>query len=268
MQLKKVLITGTLFAVATSLFAATTATLLPTAEGAYLQWTPKSGSTHYTMVDESSCNGTTDYVSTTVTGNRDSYQVSLSSIPDGSTITNIAVTPCASKNKSSGSSVMNVFYRLDGVNSADQGAYSLTGTTPTNLATTNFSSLSVAKASSTALQVGAVYTSGTGGARLGRVATVITYTPPASAPSAPTNLSSFVSSSTNVFLSWTDTSSNEDGFWIERSTDGINFSFLATTTFANYFNSSLSTGTYYYKVRAYNGIGNSAFSSTTVAVIP
>lgn len=268
MQLKKVLITGMLFVVSASLFAATTAALLPTAEGTYLQWTPKSGSTHYTMVDESTCNGTTDYVSTTVTGNRDSYQVSLSSIPDGSTITNIAVTPCASKNKSSGSSVMNMFYRLNGVNSADQGAYSLTGTTPTTLTTTNFASLSIAKASSTALQVGAVYSSGTGGARLSRVATVITYTPPASAPSAPTNLNSFVSSSTNVILSWTDTSSNEDGFWVERSTDGTNFSFLATTTFASYVNSGLTTGTYYYKVRAYNGIGNSAFSSTTVAIIP
>ncbi len=267
MQLKKLLITGTLFAVSTSLFAATTATLLPTAEGTYLQWTPKSGSTHYTMVDETTCNGTTDYVSTTVTGKRDSYQVSLSSVPDGSTITNIAVTPCASKNKSSGSSVMNMFYRLNGANSADQGAYSLTGTTPTSLATTNFSSLSIVKASSTALQVGAVYASGTGGARLSRVATVITYTPPVSIPSAPTNLNSF-SSSTNIILNWTDTSSNEDGFWIERSTDGTNFSFLATTTFANYFNSGLATGTYYYKVRAYNTAGNSAFSSTTVAVIP
>ncbi len=268
MQLKKVFISASIFAVSASVFAATTATLLPTAEGAYLQWTPKSGSTHYTMVDESSCNGTTDYVSTTVTGNRDSYQVSLASIPDGSTITNIAVTPCASKNKSSGSSVMNVFYRLNGVNSADQGAYSLTGTTPAALATTNFASLSITKASSTALQVGAVYTSGTGGARLSRLATVITYTAPPSAPSAPTNLNSFVSSSTNVFLSWTDTSSNEDGFWIERSTDGTSFSFLATTTFANYLNAGLTSGTYYYKVRAYNGVGNSAFSSTTVAIIP
>ena len=91
---KKVLVTSFLLSAVATVIAASTSSLLPTGEGTYLQWTPKSGSTHYTMVDESSCNGTTDYVSTTVTGSRDSYQVSLSSIPDGSTITNIAVTPC------------------------------------------------------------------------------------------------------------------------------------------------------------------------------
>ena len=246
--------------------AATTATLLPTAEGTYLQWTPKSGSTHYTMVDETSCNGTTDYVATTVTGNRDSYQVSLSSIPDGATITNIAVTPCASKNKSSGSSVMNVFYRLNGANSADQGSYSLTGTTPVALATTNFSSLSIVKASSTAVQVGAVYTSGTGGARLSRVATVITYTP--TAPNAPSNLIANVfGTSTIVSLSWTDNSSNEQGFWVERGTDGVNFNFLATTTSA-FYNNAPGSGTFYYRVKAYNEGGTSSFSNTASTTLP
>lgn len=271
MQLKKVFISASIFAVSASLFAATTADLLPTAEGTYLQWTPKSGSTHYTMVDESSCNGTTDYVSTTVTGNRDSYQVSLASIPDGSTITNIAVTPCASKNKSSGSSVMNVFYRLDGVNSADQGAYSLTGTTPTALATTNFSSLSVVKASSTALQIGAVYTSGTAGARLGRLATVITYTP--TAPNSPSSLVSTVSTTTTKYVisTWTDNSNNETSFVIERSLDGINFSVNSSTTanLTTSFDFSVATGTtYYYRVKAVNSGGSSGYSNTATVVIP
>ncbi len=266
MHLKKVLVTAGLFISASALFAATTPSLLPAAEGTYLQWTPKSGTTHYTMVDEASCNGTTDYVSTTVAGNRDSYQVSLSSIPDGSTITNIAITPCASKNKSSGTSVMNVFYRLNGVNSADQGAYNLAGTAPAALTTTNFSSLSVVKASSTALQVGAVYTSGTAGARLGRVATVVTYTP--AAPNAPSNLVANVfGTSTTVSLSWTDNSSNEQGFWVERGTDGINFSFLATTTFA-FYNNAPGSGTFYYRVKAFNEGGSSSFSNTASTTLP
>ena len=52
--------------------ADSTGSLLPSSDGAYLQWTPKTGTTHYTMVDESSCNGTTDYNSTNTVVNRDS----------------------------------------------------------------------------------------------------------------------------------------------------------------------------------------------------
>ena len=180
--------------VATS-FAATTATLYPTSDGNYVQWTPSTGSTHYTLVDETTCNGTTDYVSETTTGERDSYGISISSIPNGSTITQIAITPCASRNSSGGGSdTMNVFYRYGGVNSADAGGYAITGTTPVALATTNFSSLSLAKVSTSTLEIGSVYTSGTKGARLSRVATVITYTPPA--PTVTTDAASSVSITT------------------------------------------------------------------------
>lgn len=165
------------FGLVATLFGATTASIVPTGSGTYSAWTPSTGSTHYTLVDESSCNGTTDYVSTTVAGNRDSYAVSLASVPNGATITSIAVTPCASKTKSSGSSVMKVFYRLNGTNSADGGSYSLTGSTPTTLATTTYAGLSVTKNASTTLEIGAVLTStsGSAGARLSKIATVITY---------------------------------------------------------------------------------------------
>ncbi len=266
MHLKKVFVTASLFVSASALFAATTASLLPAGEGTYLQWTPKSGTTHSAMVDEISCNGATDYVSTTVTGKRDSYTVSLSSIPDGSTITAVTVTPCASKNKSSGSSVMNVFYRLNGTNSADQGAYSLTGTTPSALSGATYSGLSIVKNASTSLEVGAVLTSGTAGVRLSRIATVVTYTP--AAPNAPSNLMANVfGTSTTVSLSWTDNSSNELGFWVERGTDGINFNFLATTTFA-FYNNAPGSGTFYYRVKAFNEGGNSSFSNTASTTLP
>jgi hypothetical protein len=49
---------------------ATVSNLFPSADGAYTQWTPKSGSVHYTQVDEPTCNGNTDYVRTTTVGNR------------------------------------------------------------------------------------------------------------------------------------------------------------------------------------------------------
>lgn len=245
--------------------AATTATLLPTGEGTNLSWTPKTGTTHYTMVDETTCNGTTDYVSETTVGDRDAYTVSLASVPQNATITNIALTPCASRNSTgSGSATLNVFYRYSGVASADAGAYVLpTGTTPTTLGTTNFGSLSLLKNSSSTLEIGAIYTAGTKGIRLSRMATVITYTSPTK-PATPTSLTAVASSST-AFLHWTDASSNEIGFKIERSLDNVSFIQIATTTanVTGYTNTGLSSGTYYYKIRAYNAVGNSGYSSTT-----
>jgi hypothetical protein len=249
--------------------AATTATLLPIGEGTNLSWTPKSGATHYTMVDDSTCNGTTDYVSETSLGERDSFSVSLSSIPDGSTITTIALTPCASRNSSGGgSATLNVFYRFNGTASADAGAYSLTGTTPANLATTNFSALSLAKNTGSNLEVGSVYSAGTKGARLSRLATVITYTEPV-APATPSYLNSFVATSSVVYLNWGNVA-NETGYSLERSVDGVSFSVIATTSanVAGYTDTAVTSGTYYYKVRAYNTVGYSGYSSTTVATLP
>ena len=93
--------------------AATTGVLLPSADGTYKQWTPNSGTTHYTRVNESTCDGNTSYNSTDVVSNRDSYAVTISSIPVGSTITEIDISPCASRDASGGTSpVMNVFYRF------------------------------------------------------------------------------------------------------------------------------------------------------------
>lgn len=157
--------------------AAMSGSLLPVADGAYTAWTPKTGTVHYAMVDETPCNGTADYTFTNTVGVRDSYAVSLASIPNGATITDIALTPCASRNKNgAGSATMNVFYRLDGADSADAGSYELSGTTPTQLAATTFTGLSIVKNASTTLESGAVYSSGTKGARLSRLETVLTYT--------------------------------------------------------------------------------------------
>ncbi len=179
-----------------SALAATTATLLPVSDGNYAQWTPKAGVTHYTQVDETTCNGTTDYVSETTVGERDSYGISLSSIPDGSTITNIQITPCASRNSNGGgSSTMNVFYRYNGSNSADAGAYAVTGTTPVALSATNFASLAFVKGSTSTLEIGSVYSAGTKGVRLSRMATVVTYTP---LPPIVTTSSAFVFGTTTI----------------------------------------------------------------------
>jgi titin len=165
---------------------------------------------------------------------------------------------------------MKVFYRLNGVNSADSAAYTLSGTTPTNLATTTFNFLSVSKSATTTLEAGAVYTSGTKGARLSRLATVITYVV---APTiAPTNVTAVASiSPTRAVVSWTSTSSDITGFSIEKSTDGISFA-VATTT-ASFLRSYSDTAvtsstTYYYRVRSVNQAGYSPYSATTSVTMP
>jgi hypothetical protein len=256
------------FASAGAASAATTATLLPTGDGFYKQWTPSAGATHYTLVDEAACNGVTDYNKTAILGQRDSYTVSLASVPNGSVITNIALTPCASRNTGGGgSATMNVFYRYSGTNSADAGAYALAGITPTGLATTNYAALAHLKSASSTLEVGAVYSAGTRGVRVSRLATVITYT----ALAAPISLDAVNVSPIQNNVSWTDVATTEDGYEIERSTNSLfgPFTRIATTTAntVSYSDVSVSANqTYYYRVRAYNAGGTSGYSNTDYAI--
>lgn len=83
-------------------------------------------------------------------------------------------------------------------------------------------------------------------------------------PNTPQSLSAMPISNTQINLSWTDNSTNETGFEIERSTDGTNFSKIAElgAGITNYQNTGLSTlSRYWYRVRAKNPIGNSAYSN-------
>ena len=67
-------------------------------------------------------------------------------------------------------------------------------------------------------------------------------------------------------LTWTDTSSNETGFAIFRSTDdGKTYTQIATVAqnVSTYVDASPGTTKFvYYRVRAFNTFGNSAFSNT------
>lgn len=89
-----------------------------------------------------------------------------------------------------------------------------------------------------------------------------------SPPVAPTNLAATVASATSVGLAWTDASNNESGFKIERGTNGTTFSEI-TTVGANVSSTTdagLTTGTrYYYRVRAFNVGGNSAYTNVASA---
>jgi len=91
-------------------------------------------------------------------------------------------------------------------------------------------------------------------------------------PNAPSNLVATPISSSQIDLSWQDNSSDETGFKIERKTGSGSYSQIATVGagVTSYSNSGLSTSTtYYYRVRAYNAVGNSEYSSeASAATLP
>jgi predicted phage tail protein len=88
-------------------------------------------------------------------------------------------------------------------------------------------------------------------------------------PAAPSNLTATAASSSQINLSWADNSNNETGFSLERKT-GVNGAWGEITTrgadVTSYSDTNLSASTtYYYRVRAYNGAGYSAFSNEAYA---
>jgi subtilisin len=97
------------------------------------------------------------------------------------------------------------------------------------------------------------------------IATAITQAAPA-LPAAPSNLTAAVVSRSQINLTWTDNSSNETGFKIERCKGSTctNFTQIATVgaNVTSYSNTGLSANTTYrFRVRAYNASGNSAYSN-------
>jgi hypothetical protein len=98
-------------------------------------------------------------------------------------------------------------------------------------------------------------------------------TPPR-APAPPSNLTSTVTSSSEVTLSWTDKAENEMGFQVERAPSGTKTFARVGTTPANvttFADGKRKEGrSYTYRVRAYNDVGNSAYTSslTTKVGVP
>jgi predicted phage tail protein len=81
-------------------------------------------------------------------------------------------------------------------------------------------------------------------------------------------LSATAVSSSRINLAWTDNASNESGFRIERSADGATYTEIGVVTanVTTYADTSLSAATqYWYRVRAYNATGPSAFAGPTSA---
>ncbi len=97
----------------------------------------------------------------------------------------------------------------------------------------------------------------------------LTYT----TPEAPSGLLAAAASPPRVTLTWTDNSTNETGFEIERSTTGSGGPFASlgsvVANVTSYVDSTLSSFTEYcYRVRAVNGIGSSGYADPACATTP
>ena len=90
---------------------------------------------------------------------------------------------------------------------------------------------------------------------------------PVPPPAAPSGLSATATSSSQINLAWTDNSSNETGFKVERALSASGpWTQIATTAAASYPDTGLSSSTtYFYRVRAYGPSGDSAYSNTASA---
>ena len=95
-----------------------------------------------------------------------------------------------------------------------------------------------------------------------------TQAPPVTIPRPPSGLTATATSSSQINLAWTDNSSDETGFEIERSTDGTNFAKIADVgaNTATYANTGLNASTrYWYRVRAVNIAGASSYTNVADA---
>ena len=90
-------------------------------------------------------------------------------------------------------------------------------------------------------------------------------------PATPSGLVASVNPSSptsSLALSWADNANNETGYSVERSTDGRSFAQIgqAGANTGAWSDTALNGGTtYYYRVRAFNGSGNSAYSNVASA---
>ncbi len=110
---------------------------------------------------------------------------------------------------------------------------------------------------------------GAGDSPYSNVFTVTTLAPPPPAPSPPSGLALTVNSSSSITLRWTDNSTNETAFRLERSAgNDRGFSEMATVAAdtTSYRDTGLAPAThYFYRVRAANATGSSAYSNTANA---
>jgi fibronectin type III domain protein/putative metal-binding protein len=150
--------------------------------------------------------------------------------------------------------------------SANNAAFSEIGTTAANTAVFSDTGLTA----STRYYYRVCAKNSAGDSVYSNIADATTQAPAATAPAAPSSLSATAVSSTAINLAWTDAANNEEGFRIERSASASSgfaeIAIVAANVVAFSDTSLTPSATYYYKVKAYNSAGDSAYTNTANAV--
>ena len=104
--------------------------------------------------------------------------------------------------------------------------------------------------------------------------TVQSMSAPVSAVRMPTDLKASLLSSSQVSLTWMDNQTNETGFIIQRSTDGVNYTQVGTaparanTGSVTFIDTTVAlNNTYYYRVASTSAAGQSPFSNVAVITV-
>ncbi|MFC1615022.1 fibronectin type III domain-containing protein, partial [Patescibacteria group bacterium] len=227
-----------------NVFAATTSTLMPSADGGEdsASWLNTGAAACnaadcYLEVDEtagaecSNSDGDTSYLYSDGIDVSQTFDVDESSIPDGASITNIDVTTCYFKEGSAGGTFQ-TRYCFDGA-CTSSGTDITTGNSYTE-ATQSFS-VSHTKASGSDIEIGVINTS-VKDVRISQISTVITYSAADSTPPATTSdLAASGPTSSTIDLDWTapgddGTSGTATTYDIRYSTATINDGNWASAT--------------------------------------
>ena len=160
-------------------------------------------------------------------------------------------------------------FKIERCQGAGCSSFSQIATVGANL--TSYSNTGLAAGTSYSYRVRA-YNAG-GDSAYSNTASATTTQAAGTTPAAPSGLAATAVSNSQINLSWTDNSSNEDGFRIERCQGNNCTSFAEIATVGagvrTYNNTGLSRNTTYrYRVRAYNTTGNSAYSNIASAKTP
>ena len=234
--------------------------------------TYNSGTHTATLRPNTSLNATSNYTATIkggptgvtdVAGNRLPSDVTWS-FSTGTSQQQQAATPTFSPPAGTYSSAQSV--TISDTSSGTQIYYTTDGSTPTTSSTLYTGPVLISTTTTIkAIAAGAGWTTSAVGSA--------TYTIQiSSAPAAPSSLSANSFSATQVNLSWTDNSSNETAFLLERKTgSGGTYAQIAsiaanTTSYSD--NTVTASTTYFYRIRATNANGNSAYSNEATATTP
>ena len=187
--LPALLLVGMLFTNVSPAFASTTASLVPTGNGNYSGWT-----TAGTGIVNGDCG--TNYIHSNVANQRSSFIINLVSIPNGSTITSVAVTASDRANSRTGG-VYRTFVRLNGVNIDASSNLTTTSTSGCTARTQNITVPSTVKSGTTALEIGVQYIN-THQVRIGTLTAIVTYkiTPTISVTNSPVTYNGLSQSAT------------------------------------------------------------------------